>query len=90
MLAPNSSNLQPWEFFVIRTPDLKTRLAEACLGQNAARTAPIHYNQGPFGLFGATNPTALAAENLILALRAHSYDSCPMEGFNERRVTLPG
>lgn len=155
-LAPNSSNLQPWEFYVVKTPDLKARLAEACLGQNAARTAPvliaivartdtwrrhaskaledwpedevpaivdkyyrkvapIHYNQGPFGAFGllkkaaglivglsrpvprgpssinemkiwATKSTALAAENLILALRAHGYDSCPMEGFDECRV----
>jgi nitroreductase len=156
MLAPNSSNLQPWEFFAVRTPDLKTRLADACLGQNAAKTAPllivvvartdtwrehsrmaleqwpeeklpgivekyysriapIHYNQGPFGLLGAakkaaglfvglsrpvprgpysksemkvwaTKSTALAAENLMLALRAHGYDSCPMEGFDECRV----
>lgn len=156
MLAPNSSNLQPWEFFVVQTPDLKARLAAACLGQNAAKTAPvliavvarpdtwrrharmalaqwpeqklpdivekyytriapIHYSQGPFGLFGAakktaglfvgltrpvprgpyspnemkiwaTKSTALAAENLMLALRAHGYDSCPMEGFDECRV----
>ena len=156
MLAPNSSNLQPWEFFVVRTPALKAKLAEACLGQNAAKTAPVliavvarpdtwrkharmaltqwpeeklpgivekyyskiaplHYNQGPFGLFGAakkaaglvvgmtrpvprgpyspnemkiwaTKSTALAAENLMLALVAHGYDSCPMEGFDECRV----
>lgn len=156
MLAPNSSNLQPWEFFVVRTPELKAQLAEACLGQNAAKTAPvliavvartdtwrrhsrmaldqwpeptlpgivqkyyskiapIHYNQGPLGLFGvakkaaglvvgmtrpvprgpyspnemkiwATKSTALAAQNLMLALVAHGYDSCPMEGFDERRV----
>lgn len=156
MLAPNSSNLQPWEFFVVRTPELKAKLADACLGQNAAKTgpvliavvartdtwrrhsrmaleqwpegklpgivekyyskiAPIHYNQGPFGLFGAakkaaglavgltrpvprgpyspnemkiwaTKSTALAAQNLMLALVAHGYDSCPMEGFDECRV----
>ncbi|WP_375170355.1 nitroreductase family protein [Marinobacter sp.] len=155
-LAPNSSNLQPWEFYVVQTPELKARLAEACLGQNAARTAPvliaivartdtwrrharlalehwpeatlppivdkyyrkiapIHYNRGPFGVLGtakkaaglvlglarpvprgpyspaemnvwATKSTALAAQNLMLALRAHGYDSCPMEGFDEYRV----
>ncbi|MCM0611676.1 nitroreductase family protein [Marinobacter sediminum] len=155
-LAPNSSNLQPWEFFVVKTPALRAKLAEACLGQNAAKTAPvliaivartdtwqkhsrlaleqwpeeklpsivekyyrkiapIHYNQGPLGLLGvakkaaglvvglsrpvprgpyspnemkvwATKSTALAAENLILALRAHGYDSCAMEGFDECRV----
>ncbi len=155
-LAPNSSNLQPWEFFVVESADLRAKLATACLGQNAAKTAPvliaivarpdtwrkharqaleewpeaslppivekyyrtvapIHYNQGPLGVFGltkkaagmalgmlrpvprgpsstsdmkvwATKSTALAAQNLILALRAHGYDSCPMEGFDECRV----
>jgi len=29
---------------------------------------------------------ALAAAHLILALRAHGFDSCPMEGFDEQRV----
>ena len=41
MLAPNSSNLQPWEFYVVRSPELKAKLAEACLGQNAATTANV-------------------------------------------------
>ncbi|MCK7549881.1 MULTISPECIES: nitroreductase family protein [Marinobacter] len=155
-LAPNSSNLQPWEFFVVQSPDLRKKLATACLNQNAARTAPvligivartdtwreharealaqwpeetlpgivekyytriapIHYNQGPLGILGlakktaglfvgltrpvprgpysatemkiwATKSTALAAENLMLALRAYGYDSCPMEGFDDWRV----
>ena len=31
----------------------------------------------------ATNNTSLAAENLMLALRAHGFDSCPMGGFDE-------
>lgn len=155
-LAPNSSNLQPWEFYVVRSPELRGKLAHACLNQNAARTAPvliaivarpdtwrdharqalqewpetrlpgivekyytriapIHYNQGPFGVLGlakktaglfvgltrpvprgpyspsemkiwATKSTALAAQNLMLALRAHGFDSCPMEGFDDCRV----
>lgn len=156
MLAPNSSNLQPWEFHVVETTVARSRLATACLGQNAARTAPVlivvvartdtwrehcdqmlarwpqaevprlvrdyyarfakfYYGQGPLGLVGfgkklasqvtgwfrpvprgpfsetdmklwAVKSTALAAENLMLALRAHGYDSCPMEGFDEVRV----
>ena len=164
MLAPNSSNLQPWEFYVVRDAQVKARLAEACLGQNAAKTAQVlipiiarpdtwkqnslrnldywpeetmpkiiknyyskialfHYNPGPLGSFGlakkalglvaglkqavprgpygvnemktwAVKSTALAAENMMLAFRAHGYDTCPMEGFDERRVRkildLPG
>lgn len=40
-LAPNSCNLQPWSFQVIRDPALRQRLHEVCLKQNAARTAPV-------------------------------------------------
>jgi len=156
MLAPNSCNLQPWEFHVVRTPDLRRQVAHACLDQNAAKTAPlliaviartntwnescdltvsewpdekmprivetfyrkvakVQYWQGPFGSFGllkqafygavglfrpvprgpyspaemrvwAVKSTALAAENLMLAMRAHGYDTCPMEGMDENRV----
>lgn len=156
LLAPNSSNLQPWEFHVVKTPALKKQMAVACLNQNAARSAQvlvaivartktwkehcdltlqhwpeetvppivdnyyrklakIHYTQGPFNLLGhvkrafaavaglgrpmprgpfshadmkvwATKSVALGAENFMLALRAHGFDSCPMEGFDESRV----
>lgn len=156
MLAPNSSNLQPWEFHVVRTPELRKRLAVACFDQNAARTAQVlvaivgrtdtwpahcdlmldswpeetmpkivdnyyrrlarlYYRQGPLNVIGwgkrlaatvaglrravprgpfsdadmkvwAVKSTALAAENFMLALRAHGFDSCPMEGFDEHRV----
>lgn len=156
LLAPNSSNLQPWEFHVVKLPELKKQLAKACLNQNAARTAQvlvvmvartntwgehcdlmlkhwpdaeippivrnyyskvakIHYRQGPVNVFGwvkrslaavaglrrpvprgpfshadmkvwAAKTVALAAGNFMLALRAHGFDSCPMEGFDERRV----
>lgn len=39
LLAPNSSNLQPFEFVWVRSPDKKQALVEACLSQSAARTA---------------------------------------------------
>ena len=39
LLAPNSSNLQPWEFHWVRDPRKKTELARLCLGQPAATTA---------------------------------------------------
>lgn len=34
----------------------------------------------------ATKTAALGAQTLMLALRAHGYDSCPMEGFDEARL----
>lgn len=37
--APNSSNLQTWEFYWVKNTEKKSRLAEACLSQGAAKTA---------------------------------------------------
>lgn len=39
LLAPNSSNMQSWEFYWVRSPQKKQKLIEACLSQGAARTA---------------------------------------------------
>ena len=158
LAAPNSSNLQPWEFYWVRTAEAKKKLAEACLSQPAATSAaemvvcvartrtwkrnrklmlqafakqgdkvpksvlayykkivPIVYTQGPWGVVGlikkvlffargfvtptpreptsqnqmriwAIKTVALACENLMLAFRAHGFDSCPMEGFDSVRI----
>ena len=40
-LAPNSSNMQLWEFYQITNPGLMAKVSEACLGQSAASTASI-------------------------------------------------
>jgi len=39
VLAATSSNLQLWEFYHIMNPDVLKKMTEACLGQNAAKTA---------------------------------------------------
>ena len=36
VLAPNSSNLQPWEFYWVRDKVKKEKLVHYCLGQPAA------------------------------------------------------
>ena len=38
-LAPNSSNMQLWEFYHITSPELLTKMAPLCFNQNAAKTA---------------------------------------------------
>jgi nitroreductase len=38
-LAPNSSNMQLWEFYHITDPEILKKLSVACLGQTAATTA---------------------------------------------------
>lgn len=39
LLAPNSSNLQTWQFFWINSEDNKKNMIPICLGQNGAKTA---------------------------------------------------
>ncbi len=39
LLAPNSSNLQAWEFYWVRSEENKAKMVEACLSQPAAKTA---------------------------------------------------
>jgi nitroreductase len=38
-LAPNSSNMQLWEFYHVTNPEILKKLSVACLGQKAAATA---------------------------------------------------
>lgn len=40
LLAPNSSNLQPWQFYWVKSKDKRKLLDKYCLNQPAARTAP--------------------------------------------------
>jgi nitroreductase len=39
LLAPNSSNIQSWDFHWVQDETKKKKLVEACLSQSAARTA---------------------------------------------------
>ena len=39
LLAPNSSNLQAWKFYWVKSKEKKKKLVEYCLNQPAARTA---------------------------------------------------
>jgi nitroreductase len=39
--APSAGNLQPWEFIVVKNPDVRTQLTKAAMNQNAVATAPV-------------------------------------------------
>lgn len=39
LLAPNSSNLQPWQFYWIRDEQKRKEMIPACLDQNSVKTA---------------------------------------------------
>ena len=164
-LAPNSSNMQLWEFYHVVNPETLKNIAEACLNQQSATTAqqmvvfvtrqdlhrkrekemmalesqnvlknspkpkqekrlnswkmyygrimPFLYTKflGVFGIIrkimvniiGLFRPIvyqvsendmrvvvhkscALAAQTFMLAMANEKYDTCPMEGFDSRKV----
>lgn len=164
-LAPNSSNMQLWEFYHVTNPEILKKLAEACLNQQSAKTAqqmvvfvtrqdfhrtrakemleleiqnvlknspPLKQEKRikswktyygkimPFlylrflGLFGIIRlimvnfiglfrpivyqvsendmrvvvhkTCALAAQTFMLAMANEKYDTCPMEGFDSKKV----
>lgn len=164
-LAPNSSNMQLWEFYHIINPEVLNEIAVACLSQQAATTAqqmvvfitrqdlykkrakevmgletqnvqknspegkqekriknwkmyyrvvmPFLYIRflGVFGILrkllvnvvGLFRPIvyqvsendmrvvvhktcALAAQTFMLAMASEKYDTCPMEGFDSRKL----
>lgn len=161
VLAPNSSNLQTWEFYRLKSADIKEKTARLCMNQSAARTArelvvvvcrgdkwkanskrvlahmrssfsnpptkrdkraiqyyerniPLLYLNDPFGFMtllrtlivmfmsfkgpmvrwsGSANSriithksAALAAQTFMLSMQAEGYATCPMEGFDEKRL----
>ena len=164
-LAPNSSNMQLWEFYHITDPQVLNKMGEACLSQSAATTAPqmvvfvtrqdlhrkrakqvieltrnnilrnspaekqqkrikiqeLYYGKvmpflysrffGVLGIFRkllttgislfrpmttfvsesdarvvAHKSCGLAAQTFMIAMAAEGYDTCPLEGFDGRRV----
>ena len=143
-LAPNSSNMQLWEFYQITNPGLMAKVSEACLGQSAASTADfeegnirrnspkerqekrirdrkLYYGKlmpfiyarffGLLGLFRVilartislfrpmmlevsecdmrvtvNKSCALAAQTFMIAMANEGYDTCPLEGFDSRRM----
>jgi len=158
-VAPSGFNVQPYRFYWVETPEMKTRAARLCMGQAPAETASAlvvavadigswrattesqlewmrkegfsetqiskaakkaklakwFFIQGWFGIFGtlkwailrvvncwkiigtvpvarqglfkwATKSTSLACENLMIAAEALGWNTCPMEGFDGRRL----
>ena len=39
--APSAGNLQPWEFIIVKNPDVRAQLTKAAMNQNAVATAPV-------------------------------------------------
>jgi nitroreductase len=93
--APSAGNLQPWYFYVVNNEELKTRIADACRGQEQVAEAPtlIVVMADParsnerYGERGAQlyclQDTAAASQNIILAATGLGIDTCWVGAFDE-------
>jgi len=97
--APSAGNIQPWEFIIVRKPEIKRKLAEAALNQEFIETAPVvivvcanenRSSQG-YGVRGKTlyciQDTAAATQNILLCAYSLGLGSCWVGAFREEKVS---
>jgi len=96
--APSAGNIQPWEFIVVRKPEIKRRLVEAALDQTFIEEAPVvivvcanenRSSQG-YGMRGKTlyciQDTAAAIQNINLAAYFFGLGTCWIGAFREEKA----
>jgi nitroreductase len=96
--APSAGNIQPWEFIVVRRPEIKRRLSIAALRQTFIEEAPVVIvvcaNQIRSGRgYGARGvnlyclqDTAAATQNIHLAATALGLATCWVGAFKEEEA----
>lgn len=96
--APSAGNIQPWEFIVVRKPEIKRRLSVAALHQLFIEEAPVVIvvcaNQMRSGRgYGARGvnlyclqDTAAATQNMLLTACALGLATCWVGAFREEEA----
>ncbi|MBS7625086.1 MAG: nitroreductase family protein [Candidatus Bathyarchaeia archaeon] len=96
--APSAGNIQPWEFIIVRRPDIKREIARAALNQTFIEEAPVvivvcadeFRSSRVYGSRGANlyciQDTAAAIENILLAACALGLGACWVGAFYEEEV----
>ncbi|UCH37898.1 MAG: nitroreductase family protein [Candidatus Bathyarchaeota archaeon] len=96
--APSAGNRQPWEFIIIRDPQIKRYLCSAAHGQNCIEMAPlaivicanemrsakIYGDRGR--RFYSLLDAAAAIQNMLLASHAHGLGACWIGAFDDEGV----
>jgi len=96
--APSAGNIQPWEFIIIRKPEIKKKLAEAALNQSFIEEAPVvivvcadvsrsaqRYGDRGKALY-CLQDTGAATQNLLLASYYLGLGSCWVGSFREDEI----
>jgi nitroreductase len=96
--APSAGNIQPWEFIIIRKPEIKRALAEAALDQTFIEEAPVvivvcaneNRSYQGYGIRGKTlyciQDTAAAIQNLHLIAYSLGLGTCWIGAFREEEA----
>jgi nitroreductase len=96
--APSAGNIQPWEFIVVRKPEIKKALAEAALDQKFIEEAPVvivvcaneNRSAHGYGIRGKTlyciQDTAAAIQNIHLAAYSLGLGTCWIGAFQEEEA----
>jgi len=96
--APSAGNIQPWEFIIVRKPEIKRRLAEAALDEILIEEAPVvivvcaNENRSfeGYGMRGKTlyciQDTAAAIQNIHLAAYSLGLGTCWIGAFREEEA----
>jgi len=95
-IAPSGSNRQPWKFIIVKSEELKKKIAAACHNQMFIAEAPvvvvacgynIHYNRGGYmGDLSMLVDVSIAFTHLILAARAEGLGTCWIGSFDNEEV----
>lgn len=96
--APSAGNYQPWEFIVVRDPEMKKSLVEASYNQKWMLEAPVFivacinsrlagamYGDRGLKLYG-TQGISAAIENMLLTAQSLGLATCWVGAFSEIMV----
>jgi nitroreductase len=96
--APSAGNIQPWEFIVVRKPEIKRALAEAALDQTFIEEASVvivvcankNRSSRGYGIRGKTlyciQDTAAAIQNIHLVAYSLGLGTCWVGAFTEEKA----
>lgn len=95
-LAPSAKNFQPWKFILIREPELKAKIAAACVNQTFMAEAPVivaacglpEKGYTRMGRYMNSWPVdvTIAFEHLVLQAQAEGLGTCWIGAFYEEEV----
>lgn len=87
-LSPSAANRQPWRFVVVKDPEVKRRLAEACRGQMFiadASVVVVALGDPSISRWYLQDPM-IAVEHMVLEATELGYGTCWIGAFNEDAV----